>query len=224
MDQIFRGNIRTANLENGLKRTEFQSFQAKKQRINVICFLLDRTNLNRGQTQTLADAVLNRRDPQAILGLLKLGRKEDKGSTSGSYSNVAKGLGTFVKTTLVTVGIGKSSNITKEEALLRDANNFASSVSDSRFLSQLNTTPVDECLHGAIVDVEETAYVYLRRLIESLVDGLGQQLFAIQREECDKQIQREITSEEDKELVIIRSEFVHQVEDLSRERSRSYVH
>jgi hypothetical protein len=40
----------------------------------------------------------------------------------------------------------------------------------------------------------------------------------------DRQMQRELTSAEDKELGILRSEFVRQVENMSRERSRSYVH
>ena len=59
------------------------------------------------------------------------------------------------------------------------------------------------------------------------MDGISQEILSIQKVEHDKQlkhIQREITSEEDKELGTIRSEFVRQVEDMSRERSRSYVH
>jgi hypothetical protein len=70
----------------------------------------------------------------------------------------------------------------------------------------------------------KAAYAYLRNLIKSLVDGIGKQIFSIQKEECDKQIQRDVTSGEDKELGILRSEFVHHIEDLSREHSRSYVH
>ena len=73
---------------------------------------------------------------------------------------------------------------------------------------------------------EKTAYAHLKKLIK-LVDGISQQILSIQKVEHDtqlKQIQREITSEEDKELGTIRSEFVQQVEDMSRERSRSYVH
>ena len=219
-EQTFRGNIRTANLEKGIKDAEFQF---KKERILIIYYLLEKIKgLNRGQIQTLADTVLNRRDTHAVrvLGLLKT--EKDKGSTSGGYIiNAAKGL---MKSTASTLGIAKSSNLTTEEALWRDANNFASSVPDLRFLSGLKITPVDESLRDAIVKVEEIAHTYLRKLIESLVDGIGPQIFSDQEVECDKQIQREITSEEDKELGIIRSEFVHQVEDLSRERSRSYVY
>jgi hypothetical protein len=211
-EQIFRDNIHTANLERGIKSSEFQD---KKERILILYYLLENVNgSNRTQTQTLADAVLIPRDNQAVLGLLKVAKKEDKGSTSGGFFAAADG---FVKRT-------PSISDTSEDALWRDANNFASSVPDSRFLSKLKTTPVDECLRGAIVKAEEAAHTYLRKLIEFLVDGLGDQIFAIQKEECDKQIEQEITSDEDKELRILRSEFVHQVEALSRERSRSYVH
>ena len=44
------------------------------------------------------------------------------------------------------------------------------------------------------------AYAYLKKLIESLVDGIGPQIFLYQKAECDKQEQREVASEEDKEL------------------------
>ena len=215
-EQTFRVIIRAANLDKGIKGPEFQF---KKERILIFYYLLENTDgLNRAQIRTLADAVLKHRDKQAVLGLLKVARKKDKGSSSFGYINLATG---FVRSTF---GITRSSKPSKEEAMWRDANNFASSVPDWRFLQQLSSAPVDEYLHDATADTEETAYVYLRKLIKSLVDGIGQQIFSIQKAECDKQIERETTSEQDKELGILRSELVHQVEDLSRERSRSYVH
>jgi hypothetical protein len=217
-EQTYWDNIRTANLDKGIKDAEFQF---KKERILIVYYLLEKIKgLNKGEIRSLADAVLTRRDTHAVrvLGRLKVPRKEDKSSTSGGYINAAKGL---VKSTL---GLAKSSNLTTEEALWRDAMNFASSVPDTRFLSGLKITPVDECLRDAIVEAEEMAYTYLGKLIESLVDGIGPQVFSNQKAECDKQVQREVTSEEDKELEILRSEFSHQIENLSRERSRSYVH
>jgi len=105
--------------------------------------------------------------------------------------------------------------------MLREANNFATSVSDTRFLSLLNAARVHECLRDAVADAEETACACLRNQVESLVDGIGQQIFTIQKAECEKQIQREVTSGGEKELGVLRSEFVHQIEDLTRDRSRS---
>ena len=221
-DQTFRGNIRAAGLEKGIKGTEFQ---IKKERILILYHLLENTDgLNSGQIRSLADAVLTRRDKQAVLGLLKVAMKEDKGSTSGGIIGTAKDVAYATKERVKsTLWISKSSKTSREEAIWREANNFASSVSDSRFLQQLSSAPVDEYLHDAVAETEEAAYVYLKKLFKSLVDGIGQQIFSIQKAECDKQIEREINSEQDKELEILRSELVNQVEDLSRERSRSYV-
>jgi hypothetical protein len=215
-EQKFRSIIRAANLEKGIKAPEFQF---KKERILILNYLLENTNgLDRGQIRNLADAVLIRRDLQSVLGLLKIAGKEDKGSTSGGFFNATK------ERLTISYWTDKRSKQTMEEAMWREANNFAASVPDSRFLLQLHSTPVNECLHDATVEAEETAYAYLRNLIESLVDGIGKQIFSIQKEECDKQILRDVTSGEDKELGIVRSEFVHHIEDSTRERCRSYVH
>ena len=221
--------MRAANLDKGIKAMDFQ---LKKTRIIILHYLLENINgLDRSQIRTLADAVLTRRDNQTILGLLKVAGKEDtKGSAttgSGGFFNTAKGYVKSVRNTVsdtVTSVTGKSSKPTREEALLREANNFATTVSDSRFLSELNAAPAHECLNDAVAEAKETAFACLRNQVESLVDGIGQQIFAIQKTDCDKQIQREVTSGEEKELGVLRSEFVHRLEDLTRDRSRSYVH
>ncbi|KAF8491332.1 hypothetical protein F5888DRAFT_1057818 [Russula emetica] len=209
----FRSIIRAANLENGIKAPEFR---LKKERILILKYLLENTNgLDRDQIRNLADAVLIRRDLQSVLGFLKIAGKEDKGSTSGGYVNAAK------ERIKITFGMVKGSKPTREEAMWREANNSAASVSDSRFLLQLHSAPVNEWLHDATIEAKETAYAYLRNLIESLVDGIGKQIFTIQKEECDRQILRDVTSGEEKELGILRSEFVHLIEDSTRERCRS---
>ena len=214
-EQKFRSIIRAANLEKGIKASEFQ---LKKERILILKYLLEYTNgLDRDQIRNLADAVLIRRDLRSILGLLKITGKEDKGS--GGFLDAAKD-----RIRTITFGMAKGSKPTREEAMWREANKFAASVSDSNFLLQLHAAPVNECLHDATAEAEETAYAYLKNQIESLVDGIGKQIFSIQKEECDKQILRDITSGEDKELGILRSEFVHHIEDSTREHCRSYVH
>ena len=222
----------------GIKDPDFQS---KKEGILILRYLLENTSgLDRGEIRTLADAVLDRKDKQAALTFLKVTKNEDKnrisddrGSTGDGFRvfNSVKDLKAYAKTKAneaasaigSLVGTAKGPSLAREEALWRDANKYASSVSDSCFLSQLSTPLVDECLHDATVEVEETAYTCLMELIESLVDGIGQQFLTVQKEECDKQLKREIASEEEKELGIIRSGFVHRVKDLSRERSRLYV-
>ena len=218
LEQTFWDSIRTANLERGIKDADFRF---KKRRILIVHYLLkNNKGLNRGQIQTVADTVLNCQDMHSIqvgvLRLLKVAEK-DKGSTRGRFIASADGHITGKPP------ISSISKLTTEEALCqwRDANNFSLLVPDSRFLSSFKKTePIDECLRDAINAAEEIAYAYLRKLIEPLVDELGKQISTIQKGEWDKQLQREITSEE-KELGILRFEFVQQVEVLSRERSRS---
>jgi len=77
---------------------------------------------------------------------------------------------------------------------------------------------------AVVAEVAETAYACLTTAVESLVSSTGQQILSTQKEECDKQIQREVGHAEVKELGILRSDFVRQIEDLTRQRSRSYVH
>jgi hypothetical protein len=215
-ERKFRNITRAANLEKVFTSPEFQF---KKERVLILMYLLENTNgLDKNQIGHLADAVLIRRNLQTVLGLLKIAGKKDKGSTSGGSVNSAKEL------RKITFGTAKRSEPTREEAMWREANNFATSVSDTRFLSELNAARVHQCLRDAVAEVEETAFACLRNQVESLVDGIGQQIFTIQKAECERQIQRDVTSGEEKELGVLRSRFVHQIEDLTRDRSRSYVH
>jgi hypothetical protein len=172
----------------------------------ILYYLLDNyKGLNAKQTRSLGDAVLVGRDKQKALGVLKSFAKEEK---SGWFS--------------VSWG-GKKAVLSKEEAMWRNAHNYATSISDSRFLSYLKTVPDGDFLHDAAVECEETAYECLTTQLDSLVSGIGQQIISIQKDGCDTQVQREVKSEEEKELKVSRAEFVQQIEDLCRERSRSYV-
>ena len=105
----------------------------------------------------------------------------------------------------------------------KDANQFALSVSDSQFLSDLKAPSIPECLRGAAVEAEKLAYTCLTTQIESLVTVITGQVLSMQKSECDKQIQREVRSSQERELRKIRSGFVRQIEASSRGRFRSYV-
>jgi hypothetical protein len=145
----------------------------------------------------------------------------DKGNTSDDSVNSTKDIN-FTKELRKTMA--KRYEPTREETMWREAIDSAASVSDSHFLLQLNAAPVNECLHDATVEAEEIAHAYFRTLIESLVDAIGKQILLIQKEECDRQILRDVTSGEDKELGILRSEFIHRIEDSTRAHCQSYVH
>jgi hypothetical protein len=215
-EKTFRNIIRAANLEKGITAPVFQF---KKERILILHHLLTSTNgLDRRQIRTLADAVLIRGDMPTIMRLLKVVAKGDKNGASGIFV-----LASAAKERFMT-SIGRQSpKISKEEALWREAYNFASLVSDYDFLKQLKTATLDECLRDPAVQAEEAAYACLRTQVDSLVDGFGQQILSMQKGECDRQIQREINSEEERELRSLHAGFVSQIEDLTRQRSRSYV-
>ena len=229
-ERAFRVSIRAANLGKGIRASEFQF---KKERILILHYLLiDVNGMDRDQIKSLADAVLIRRDTRAILDLLK---SFVKGNTSGASDGLSTSAKELFKNPFGMGDEGSSGSRrtvswgsirtkpTKEDKLWREANNFASSVSDSDFLTQLKTGGIDQCLRKAIAEAEETAYVCLTTAVESLVSGIGQQILSMQKGECDKQIQREVGSAEERELGILRSDFVHQIEELTRQHSTSYI-
>jgi hypothetical protein len=212
MEKIFRNIIRDAKLENGIQASEFQF---KKERILILHHLLTNTNgLDRDQVRALVDAVLIRRDKHTIMQLLKVAARDDKSGASGFNPAAAA-------RERIMISIGRH-GISKEEALWREAHNFASLVPDYDFLKQLKTAPLDECLRDAAVDAERAAYAFLTTQVESLVAGFRQHVSSMQRE-CDKNIRREISSEEEQELRSRRADFVSKIEDLTRQRSKSYV-
>ena len=90
-------------------------------------------------------------------------------------------------------------------------------------LLDLKTIPADHYLHEAAIDVEETAYALFTKQVDSLVSGISRQILSTQKKECDKQVQREVDSEEAEEVQTLWSKFVHQVKDVSTQRSTSYV-
>jgi hypothetical protein len=123
----FRGSIRAANLDKGIKGTDFQS---KKERILILYYLFENyKGLNAKQTRSLGDAVLLNRDKQKTLGLLKSFSKADN---KGGWFSVIWG--------------ARRPLLSKEEAMWRNAHNYASSISDVRFLSYLKTVPATHFL------------------------------------------------------------------------------
>ncbi|KAH9039451.1 hypothetical protein EDB83DRAFT_2411806, partial [Lactarius deliciosus] len=202
--QTFRGSIRAANLDKGIKSTDFQ---IKKERLLTLYYLLESyEGLSADQTRALGDAVLVGWDKQKVLTLLKSFARE-----SGNW---------FAQGFAYKGGEGKSV-LSKEEAMWRASNNYAMTISDSRFLSHLKTISSRDVFHDTAVECEETAYDCFTTQLDSLVSKISQQILSTQKDECDGQVQREMKSEEEKELKVSRAEFVQRIEYLCRERSRS---
>ena len=160
--------------------------------------------LNAEQTRSLGDAVLVSRDTQKVLLLLKSFSKE-------APRSLFEGI----------LG-GKRATISKEEVMWRNAINYASSISDVRFLSYSTSIPTTSFMHDAAIQCEGSAYNCLTTQLESIVSGICEKILSIHKEECAKQIQRG-KHEKETELETSQSEFVQNIADSCREYSRSYV-
>ena len=204
-ETTFRGSISAAHFNKGIKGTGFQS---KKELALILYSLLKNCkDLKENQIRSLTDAVLVSKDKQKVLGLLKSFAKEEK----SSWFSVPWDLRS------------SKSQVSKEETMWIKARNYATTVSDSHFLSQARNFQIgdSQSSHNIVVECEEAAYDYLKTQLDSLTSGISQQILSIQKDECDAQVQREVKSEEEKELKHSRTELVRQIEDLCRERSRS---
>ncbi|KAH9005511.1 hypothetical protein EDB86DRAFT_2795794, partial [Lactarius hatsudake] len=181
-------------------------FQFKKKRMTFLRLLnsdlQDRNGLSADLTRSVADAVLGKQDERSALAALEIFGKDNKGVFSW-LPNLFRSRG--------------------KEGLWESASRHASSVPDSHFLSELKSTPVDHYLHEAAIGVEETAYALLTNQFQTLVSSVNQQILSTQRTECDRQVRREVGTEEVGEVQMLWSKFVHQVRDLSAQRSTSYV-
>jgi hypothetical protein len=204
MEQTLLGNIRGADLGSCLKASDFQF---KKKRIMFLHLLnqdsQDGKGLSADLTRSVADAVLGQQDERSALAALETFGKDDQGIFSWLPS-------------LFWTSRGK-------EGLWEGASRRAFSVSDSQFLSELKTIPADNYLREAADDVEGTAYALLTKQVDTLVSGISRQILLTQKKECDKQVQRQVDTEEAREVHTLWSKFVHQVKDVSALRSTSYV-
>jgi hypothetical protein len=197
---VFRSSIRAAILDRGIKGTDFQ---LKKERMLILCYLIENfPGLDAEQTRALGDAVRVGMDKQKTLGLLKSFGERGQPGPSMTWR-------------------GEMAVISKEEAIWRSANNHAMSISDSSFLSFVKTIPVGNFSHDAADECEKAAYECLTTQLNSLVDGISQQILSIQKEECDMHVRREVKNEEEKELKVSRAIFVQNIENLCKRRPGS---
>ncbi|KAI9444006.1 hypothetical protein H4582DRAFT_1807752, partial [Lactarius indigo] len=183
------------------------SNRADKKRMMFFRFLnsdsQNAKSLSADLTRSVADAVLSQQDESSTLEVLDTFEKDDKGNLSRLRSLFRFSRG--------------------EEGLWENAKAHASSVSDSQFLSELQTIPVDDYLLNAAVDVEDTAYTLLTEQVEALVSRIGQEVLLMQKQECYEQIQREVDTEESRAVHVLWSKFLQQVKDLSKQHTTPYV-
>ena len=205
MEQIFLSKISEADLGGCLKASEFQF---KKKRMMFFRLLnsnsQDAKSLIVELTRSVADAVLSQQDEKSTSTIIETFGKGDKGNLS-LLQNLFRFSG-------------------GEEGLWECASRDALSVSDSRFLSEIKTIPAEDYLQEAAIDVEDTAYTFLTKQVDTLVAGISKQILLTQKRECDKQVQREVDAEEARAVQILWSEFIHQIKDATTQHSTLYVH
>ena len=200
-EATFLDAMRPENIDNRLEGTDFYF---KKQRLLILIYLLKNyPNLTTQQTDSLRDAVLDNKDNQNVLNLLK---SFSKGEKTKWYTVLWR---------------GRNVVLTKEEARWKKANDYASSLSYSRFLSYVMRLPATSHLHDAIVKCKRAAYACLGTHLDFQVAAISQKILSIQKAERNEKIKLEVENEEQEELKDSRIEFVRKVEDLYRERSRS---
>jgi hypothetical protein len=68
-----------------------------------------------------------------------------------------------------------------KEELWESASRHTLSISDLQLLSDLETLPVDHYLHGAAIDVEEIAYTFIAKQVDSVVSGISRQILSTQK-------------------------------------------
>ena len=205
MERALKDAIRDADIKSSLTAPDFQF---KKKRVQLLRLLRSGSGRTVGAsadlTQHVADDVLSQRDERGVLTVLETIAMDERGTLSRM-----KG---FLR------------SLTGEEDLWKAASKRASSLSDSDFLSDLRTIPIDNYLHEAAVDAEDAAYAIFARQVDYLVAGVAREtILSTQKKQCDKQIQREKEIKEDEELKIWWSNFVRQVKVVSTQRSTSYV-
>ena len=205
MEKALKNAIRDADMESSLA---VPTFQFKKQRIELLRILHSdscrTTGVSTDLIRHVADAVLGEQDERGILTALETFEMDER--------SIKSRMKNFIRSS------------TGEEELWLAAGKRASSLSDSDFLSGLRTTPVDNYLHEAAIDVEEEAYAILARRVYNLVTGVVRRtILSTQKKQCDKQVQRENEIKEDEELKILWSTFVRQVKEVSTQNSTLYV-
>ena len=191
------------NIDNGIKESDFHF---KKKRLLILVYLLKNyPNLTTQQTRSLSDAVLDSKDDQNALNLLK---SFSEGEKTMWHSMLWR---------------GRDVAVTKEEAevMWKSANDYATSLSYSRFLSYVLAFPATNYLHDAAVKSEEAAYTCLRTYLDSQVTAISQKILSIQKEESNKRIRLEVENEVQEELRDSRIEFVRKIEVLCREHPGS---
>jgi phage terminase large subunit len=108
-----------------------------------------------------------------------------------------------------------------DEALLRsEVKKITNSISDSEFLRQLKHVN-DKDLEAAIQVAVDLACTQLSSSIDAAVKKMTHRVLQMQQDECKKSMQREIETEERKEVDVKLADFIHAINEVSARRRTS---
>ncbi|KAH9171589.1 hypothetical protein EDB89DRAFT_1906868 [Lactarius sanguifluus] len=218
LEESLWNNIYGADLGKCLKASEFQFKKRRMMFLRLLTLGPGPQNAKDSQSakgsQDTEDSQ-NVKDAQDVKASEGAADSENAKSRSADLAQKDKGLDKGLVSRIL--GFFRSS----EEELWQRARKRARLIPDSQFLSDIKAIPVGHYLHGALVDIEETAYDLLTKQVETSASAISRQFLSIQKKERETQVQLEVNIEEAAQAEIVWSKFVRQVEDISTQRSTS---
>lgn len=187
-----------------IKEPEFKSL--KERLIGVRHLLEKHPEIGPGKRAELIQAVLSEDNLQRVQQIFP---KSDKNIQSGKTS---------LWSTLT--GFFSGSKETSEESLRTDLKKMTSSVSDSDFLLQLKGVD-DKDQEAAIQMAFALACNQLTSSIDTAVKKMTHAVLRMQEDKCKKQMQREMETEERKELGSKLADFIRAINEVSARRKIS---
>ena len=200
---IYKRFVDAASFDN----VKGHEFKLLKERLIAVRHLLEKhPEGGPGKRAELIQAVLSEDNLQRAQQIFP---KSDKNNQSGKSSSLWS----------TVTGFFSGSKETDEESLRTEVKKLTSSVSDSRFLLQLKDVD-DKDLESAIQVVVDLACSQLSSSIDAAVKKMTHAVLRMQEDECKRHMQREMETEERKELDGQLAYFIHSInEDSTRRRT-----
>jgi hypothetical protein len=177
-------------------------FKSLKERLIAVRHLLEKhPEVGPGKRAELIQAILSEDNLQRAQQIFP---KSDKNNQSGKTSSLWT----------IFTGFFSGSKETDEESLRTDLKKKTSSVSDSSFLLQLKGVD-DKDLETAIQLAVDLACSQLSSSINTAAKKMTHAVLRMQEDECKRSMQREIETEERKELGGKLADFIHAINEVS---------
>lgn len=186
-------------------------FKSLKERLIAVRHLLEKhPEVGPGKRAELIQTVLSEDNFQRAQQIFP---KSDKNTNQSGKTSSPSWWSTFT-------GFFSGSKETDEEMLRADLKKITSSISDSNFLLQLEGVD-DRDLEAAIRVAVDLACSELSSLTDTTVKKMAHAVLRMQEDECKRSMQREIETEERKELGGKLSDFIHAINEVSARRRTS---